>query len=48
MQLVFAAGMEKYNSTENIRETIMAHAETFNWHNTARQYLALSSECLNS
>jgi glycosyltransferase involved in cell wall biosynthesis len=48
MQLVFAAGMEKYNSTENIRETIMAHAETFNWHNTARQYLALYSECLNS
>jgi glycosyltransferase involved in cell wall biosynthesis len=46
MQKVFAEGMEKYNSTENIQATIIAHAETFNWHNTARQYLALYSECL--
>ncbi|RWY55793.1 glycosyltransferase family 4 protein [Mucilaginibacter gilvus] len=46
MQSVFAAGMEKYNATKDIQAGIMAHAETFNWHNTARQYLALYNECL--
>ncbi|RVU01808.1 glycosyltransferase family 1 protein [Mucilaginibacter limnophilus] len=46
MQKVFAEGMEKYNSTDNIEAHITAYAEKFSWQNTAKQYLSLYEECL--
>lgn len=47
MQQVFAEGMERFK-TENQAEKVKAHALKFNWDETAKQYLALYEECLNT
>lgn len=45
MQRVFNAGLEDFNKKPS-SENIIAHAESFNWDNTAQQYLQLYSDCL--
>lgn len=47
MQQVFNNAMQDYSATDR-SQAIKAHAARFSWENTARQYLALYEECLNS
>jgi glycosyltransferase involved in cell wall biosynthesis len=46
MQHVLKDGLQHYYSN-NLSESIKLHAGTFNWEDTARQYLKLYTECLS-
>jgi len=45
MQQVFAAGMEQFYA-EGWEPKVIAHAQKFDWQQTAKEYLALYDECL--
>lgn len=47
MQQVFEQGMQEYTEQDRVA-AIKTHAEQFSWESTARQYLALYEDCLNS
>ena len=46
MQKTFADGMVAFDSA--MQEKVIAHAEKFDWQQTAKEYLALYDECINS
>jgi len=46
MQNTFEQGMLTFD--DDMREKVIAHAQKFDWQQTAREYLALYDECLNS
>ena len=45
MQAVYNKGMADYNSAD-LTPKIIAHANRFDWKETARQYLKLYADCL--